>query len=67
MNACLLPSKNFGGRPFTVREACQAAGISSSSFHRLVEWALQTGEVEITGEGKATRYTVRAGAKARSA
>ncbi len=49
----------FVGRSFTMREACKALSLSSSHFHRLIEFGLLENEIDKTGQGKAIRYSFK--------
>lgn len=51
-----IKSRFLPGHPFSVGEACAAAGLSHSSFHRLALKMIERGELERQGVGKATRY-----------
>lgn len=52
---------SLAGEFFTVEEACQRLSISRSAFHRLARKGLADGRLIRRGEGRATRYFLKAG------
>jgi tetratricopeptide (TPR) repeat protein len=43
---------------FTAAQACQVLQISRSNFHRLARWAVERGELQISGQGKAIMHQI---------